>query len=607
MLVKALCILLLGLVAVGVTTGYDGLPDDTYLWRDRQTYYYPTIEAKLEQIMMGKCVGHTERVCVKGSEADAPECREQFRVETLNMALDDSSFLKQMSIILAGVTSKKGVVIAFPPTKYMVETWRNIAPPRQMRMDAQLCKEPWKFPNPVLKGDKCRNINYMHNGAPRCQASYLRWICDHSSMGRDIKKANGFILPESDHAKADVPPTPYMVVAQDAYVTMCGQIVKDCGLILPNAGCMANDFNNRLLRGKLKECPLHRVQRMAGGSGSSDMRPGYNDRFSCNASSFVNVTRVEKLFIAGEVDDTHIYHVYLEVMPRIIQNLAFLKANPDIKILYGCDSRPSTKMTRVGLVMGLAGFRPLLKMVGIDPSRLVVHSDVYADVVYQPTEGGCQDPVFNTWSILRARDVLLSRAAELSGRQLLEYGAFWPTLKDTKRDPVPILVDKRPLMVLIKRSWGAVHTRNRRDNIRQWSETFAHNMVMAMRSAFPSFQVVLYSDKDEKLMECAHCQIDFIAKAKVLVGVHGAGLMHQLFMQPNGAVVEIGNYANDGRLLVGGGPFSRLAVLLAHNYMVHYPPYGSETVMTFRERVSSFNITNFVEHLDSFLRSISFV
>ena len=122
-----------------------------------------------------------------------------------------------------------------------------------------------------------------------------------------------------------------------------------------------------------------------------------------------------------------------------------------------------------------------------------------------------------------------------------------------------------------------------------------------------STKIVVFNDQDEELMTCMHCQIDFIAQAKVLIGVHGAGLMHQIFMQPSGAVVEIGNYANDGRLLMGGGPFSRLSTLLGHNYMVHYPPFGSETVMTFAERVSHFNITNFVGHVDSFLQSIHFI
>jgi hypothetical protein len=73
------------------------------------------------------------------------------------------------------------------------------------------------------------------------------------------------------------------------------------------------------------------------------------------------------------------------------------------------------------------------------------------------------------------------------------------------------------------------------------------------------------------------------------------------------AVVEIGQYANDGRLLLGGGPFSRLSVLLAHNYMVHYPPYGIETVRMTTERASFFNATNFIGHIDSFLHSIDFI
>ena len=32
-------------------------------------------------------------------------------------------------------------------------------------------------------------------------------------------------------------------------------------------------------------------------------------------------------------------------------------------------------------------------------------------------------------------------------------------------------------------------------------------------------------------MGCVECQIDLVARAKVLIGCHGAGLMHMLFMQ----------------------------------------------------------------------------
>ncbi len=31
--------------------------------------------------------------------------------------------------------------------------------------------------------------------------------------------------------------------------------------------------------------------------------------------------------------------------------------------------------------------------------RFVIHQHVYADKIYLPMEGGCQDPVYNTWQV----------------------------------------------------------------------------------------------------------------------------------------------------------------------------------------------------------------
>ena len=43
------------------------------------------------------------------------------------------------------------------------------------------------------------------------------------------------------------------------------------------------------------------------------------------------------------------------------------------------------------------------------------------------------------------------------------------------------------------------------------------------------------------------------------------------YMRPSSAVVEFAPYANDARCLPGGGPFSRLAAVMSHNYMMHHP------------------------------------
>ena len=79
----------------------------------------------------------------------------------------------------------------------------------------------------------------MHVGAPRCQPKYLKWLCDHSRIDSSDSSSNGFVLPESDHKNTFLPPTPFLIVAKESLVTMCGQILHKCGLIHLGASCLA--------------------------------------------------------------------------------------------------------------------------------------------------------------------------------------------------------------------------------------------------------------------------------------------------------------------------------------------------------------------------------
>ena len=76
-------------------------------------------------------------------------------------------------------------------------------------------------------------------------------------------------------------------------------------------------------------------------------------------------------------------------------------------------------------------------------------------------------------------------------------------------------------------------------------------------------------------------------------------------MRPTSAVVEFAPYANDARCLPGGGPFSRLAAVMSHNYMMHHP--ALEEYSWTGGRTSEFNATRFTVHVHSFLKSIGFV
>jgi len=226
----------------------------------------------------------------------------------------------------------------------------------------------------------------------------------------------------------------------------------------------------------------------------------------------------------------------------------------------------------------------MMELVGLSMDRLVVHKHVYAEEAYLPMEGGCQDPVYNTWQILHMRKL------------------FMQSLGLVDSSPK----GRKPVMLLLKRSSGSKHTRNGHDLVRQWNDEFTEKLLVNLQTTFPTYNVVLYSDRNDTMMRCYGCQIRAFAEADVLIGVHGAGLGNMIYMKPNSAVVELAPYGNDGRCLLGGGPFSRAAAVLAHNYMMHQPPYEEFKWIT-KDSTSEFNITRFVTHVHSFLKSIEFV
>jgi hypothetical protein len=228
-------------------------------------------------------------------------------------------------------------------------------------------------------------------------------------------------------------------------------------------------------------------------------------------------------------------------------------------------------------------------------SRFIIHRHIYAKELYLPMEGACQDPVFNAWHILHMRE-MIGKKLRLSSMQQTTNRIIQPPASMKKY---------RPVIVLMRRSATSQHTRNKHDLARQWNDGFLDRLLIALRTSFPSFQVHVYNDRNETLMTCFTCQVETIAKADVLIGVHGAALSMMLYMPPNSAVIEIAPYGNDGRCLLGGGPFSRLAAVMSHNYMIHHPLYEEFTWKN--DRTSEFDIERFLLHTTSFLQSIRFL
>jgi hypothetical protein len=524
-----------------------------HIWNRQQTYYYKTLEQKLSVI------GH------EGCQ----------RLYSILPAVKREIFEANNSHMIT--------VTASPVEPSIMKFWKEIPSPKQMRVDPNLCDVVYTKRKPIFNNTGCQLPHYMNAAAPRCQTDYLKWICDSSRMPLTQTISNHFILPEANHAHWHLlPPMPFVLSLKEVMVSQCGQISAACGFIHTNTNCRASGFYSQA-KAFARYCPK-----------ASSIRSNYkiNGNGTCQARAPFqsHYHYYDRVFVVAQVDDTFVYHIHLEIIPRILYYLDWLIANPDVKILYGCDTMENEYTTNDGLRQGqhalllmLAVYEPQLQLT----QRLILHENIFAKEVYLPMEGACQDPVYNTWMILDMRQRTLQRL----------------NIHHTHQTPAS---SRRKVMTLMKRSANSDHSRNRFDLVRQWSDHFTKRILQQLHQTFPQYEIRLYSDRNDSIMHCFDCQIRFFAETDILIGVHGAGLGMALYMPPNSAVVEFAPYGNDGRCLLGGGPFSRLAAVLGHNYMIHHPLY-QEFIWKKQEKSSEFNITSFVTHIHSFLASIDFL
>jgi hypothetical protein len=179
---------------------------ETYPWNERNRYYFSSLLTKMTDTL---------------SEG----CR-----RTLNVLNDGVILLPSSSTILN--------VASMPPHSEIVKWWRALQKPQQMRVDPNLCDAVLTKKVPIFNNTGCQLRGYMNPSAPRCQNKYLKLICDQSRISIDDSRRNSFVLPESDHSTAELPPQPYLLTAKDSFVSMCGQISSYCGLVHTTSNCM---------------------------------------------------------------------------------------------------------------------------------------------------------------------------------------------------------------------------------------------------------------------------------------------------------------------------------------------------------------------------------
>lgn len=405
--------------------------------------------------------------------------------------------------------SDPGLLLVFRPEvdQQLRLWWLNMPAPRQHRVHPDLCAAAYlKKKRAIFDHAGCFIPVYMSPAAPRCQNAYLKRLCEGASQGPDDSSPRAFFIPEAHHLSAPLPPDPWLIAARDAFVTACGQVSASCGSLHTTANCMARTFKPAYSHA-LRACTNLTLATLAQLPEHSTVSCARTATFAQSASNLIPpvgaLLVLRRVFVVAQVDDTYVYHIHLEVppsppsllprltsrqaVPRILAHAAFLRANPDVLLLWGCDTKGGARATARGLALGMAALSPYLRLMRLDPGRVVAHTHVFAREVFLPMEGGCQDPVYNTWQILQMRAYFL---------------ALVDKDKQAASESAP-----RPVLLLVRRSSGSKATRNFADNVRQWSDAFAAELLGALALALPSHETRIFDDRDEALMDCLLCQI----------------------------------------------------------------------------------------------------
>jgi hypothetical protein len=230
-----------------------------------------------------------------------------------------------------------------------------------------------------------------------------------------------------------------------------------------------------------------------------------------------------------------------------------------------------------------------LRWLGINQEQLI-QGEVFSEEVLIPRDGACQDLLYNRWELQSAREFIFKRAGlsdrlerthdpESSGSDL--DSAVTPHFPQVSRRGTEThgasvqgpawMRGRKPLMVLLGRSKLSKFTARKSDIPRIWTSDFFNEVFTALGSAFPQFEVVAYSDRNETMMRCIECQVELFSRTSVLIGMHGAGFTNSIFMPPGGAIVEIVP-STEGRMNPASGIFSRFAMATGVHHLIYPVP-----------------------------------
>lgn len=288
--------------------------------------------------------------------------------------------------------------------------------------------------------------------------------------------------------------------------------------------------------------------------------------------------KYKKVFVMSALWDYNYHHFVADSLARGVHHYKFLRENVDVMIHL----REFEQYSNMIISDPLSKLNPrrmrenLLTIWGINASR-VVSGPIVAEKVYVPRPTACSNTLMNPLEIRALAKQLLKGAHKMVPRSHKTdshpHGADKPV--PSRRLLAPVDADRmqmnsthrdrKKVMIIQQR-----HTQGL-TNDRQWTNATFESVVQAFQQMFPDHSIVRMSNVCEKWGTCCPaCEMIKYSHADVLVGVHGAGLTNQMFMQPNSLIVEIVGDFKDVNMPVCGYYGTLAAVMGNHHYIYTY-------------------------------------
>jgi hypothetical protein len=245
----------------------------------------------------------------------------------------------------------------------------------------------------------------------------------------------------------------------------------------------------------------------------------------CRAgSSACPIPRHKKVVYLSQVYAGEYFHFAMEIWPRVAPFIEAFRRDPELVFHTSYNSRNYSAKAH-------AMQAPFFELLGIPRDRLISEA-VFAEEVIIPQVGYSHNPALNLWPILAVRDDVEHR-----------YGF---TAK-----PAHIAQSARPLVVVVLvRDVGR----------RQDGKYFTDAWMRGLEGELPRHRVVPFVSSNTTMMRCFRCQVEVFQHADVVVGAHGAGLVHLMWVPPRATVIEL---LNEGSMI-----YREMALMLGQKYFI---------------------------------------